>query len=198
MGKSNQTTNTTMSINKLTTALLAMAASANAIRISQDATNPNDDAIAREDLARTLADLVLYTANDQDPTRAPRFANLDQPDDLLREEIYYSLITDLTFDEMALKARVIRQVCPDYVDETSACDGFDSRGPDGTIADMLFDYLRGSDYHADASDHIEEKLSAGIACFLDGTCVPVPPVFDNTAVWDWIEDNYVAEMQKNT
>jgi len=91
MGKSNQTKNTTMSINKLTTALLAMAASANAIRISQDATNPNDDAIAREDLARTLADLVLYTANDQDSTRAPRFANLDQPDDLLREEIYYSL-----------------------------------------------------------------------------------------------------------
>ena len=80
-----------MSINKLTTALLAMAASANAIRISQDNTNPNDDAIAREDLARTLADLVLYTANDQDSTRAPRFANLDQPDDLLRDEIYYSL-----------------------------------------------------------------------------------------------------------
>lgn len=95
-----------------------------------------------------------------------------------------------------MKARVIREVCPDYVNESTACDGFDSRGPDGTIADMLFDYLRSTEYHSDASDHIEDKLTYGINCFKDGTCNPTPPVVDNDAVWTWIQDNYVAEMEK--
>ena len=148
-----------MSFNKLTTSLLAMAASANAIRISQNNYDTVDGAYAIEALSEVLADVVLYSHKDADPNANPRFVTLDQDDNLLRTEIHQLLATGLTADEEALKARVIREVCPDYIDETSACDGFGPRGPDGSIADMLFDYLRSTEYHADASDRIEEKLT---------------------------------------
>lgn len=77
-----------MSFNKLTTSLLAMAASANAIRISQNGWDAIDDASAIDALSGVLADVVLYSFNDQDPNGYPRFVDLDQDDDLLREEIW--------------------------------------------------------------------------------------------------------------
>ena len=77
-----------MSFNKLTTSLLAMAASANAIRISQNSIDALDDAAAVDALSAILADVVLYSSYDQDPNGNPRFATLDQDDDLLKAEIY--------------------------------------------------------------------------------------------------------------
>ena len=167
---------------KLTTTLLAVAASANAIRINSTQAG-TDPAYYQDvaDFADILAEATMYTDGNE-------FAvDLSQTDpDLARVIVEMMQQMSPTTAEGAIKQKVLDALCPG-----GQCNFDDaSKSPEQVIADAVVEYFRGQDYAGDAGNRIAELLREEVRCAQDPLCGPG----GSSTVYEWLENNYANQI----